>query len=159
MARRWAIVLSVIATLAALGLGLLATPASAVTEYHFSLFEKSSNHPLTNKSFRFKGALFDPQNRDDRVGSDRGKCKSKRPLEHLTARDALKCQGTFHLDGDIGGFGDIEYRGHIRFRPPDLTLNVVGGSDDFDGATGKWEIRPLNQRATKAINDYDFVVP
>jgi hypothetical protein len=139
--------------------GAVAAPASAVTEYHFSLFEKSSNHPLTNKSFRFKGALFDPQNRDDRVGSDRGKCKSKRPLEHLTARDALKCQGTFHLDGDIGGFGDIEYRGHIRFRPPDLTLNVVGGSDDFDGATGKWEIRPLNQSATKAINEYDFVVP
>jgi hypothetical protein len=158
MARRSAIVIGV-AGVMALGVALLASPASAVTEYHFTLFEKASFHDLTNKKFRFKGGLFDPQNRDNRVGSDHGQCKAKRPFELLTPRDALKCRGTAHLDGDIGGFGDIEYRGHIRARPPDSTLNVVGGSDDFAGATGTYEFRSLNRSGTKTMNEYDLVVP
>jgi hypothetical protein len=59
--------------------GAVAAPASAQTEYQFKLFEKQSfqgvpDEPEPGDRFRFKGKLFDPQNRDNRVGSDRGKC-------------------------------------------------------------------------------------
>jgi hypothetical protein len=158
MARRWAIVIGV-AGMMALGVALLASPASAVTEYHFKLFEKQSFHgvpanPEPGKGFRYKGKLFDPQNRDNRVGSDRGKCKIK-------PRDAVKCQGTAHLDGEIGGLGDIagdiEYRGTATRR--DSSFNVVGGSDDFDGVTGKTGFRNLNPDGTKIMTKWDLVVP
>ena len=61
MARRSAIVLSVTATLVAIGVALLASPASAVTEYKFKLFEKQSFHGVENpsgelsKGFRYNG--------------------------------------------------------------------------------------------------------
>jgi hypothetical protein len=135
--------------------GAVAAPASAQTEYQFKLFEKQSfqgvpDEPEPGDRFRFKGKLFDPQNRDNRVGSDRGKCTIK-------PRDKLKCEGTFHLDGEIGGVGDIEYRGTIG--PGDQTFKVVGGSDDFEGATGEVGFRNLNESGTKTMNKYDFVVP
>ncbi len=155
MARRSAIVLSVTATLAALGVALLAIPASAATEYQFKLFEKQSfqsvpANPEPGKGFRYTGKMFDPQNRDNRVGSDRGKCTIK-------PHDAVKCQGTTHLDGQIGGLGDIEYRGTATRR--NLGFNVVGGSGDFEGATGETGFRNLNENGTKIMTKWDFVVP
>ena len=154
MARRSAIVIGV-AGMMALGVALLASPASAQTEYQFKLFEKQSfqgvpEKPEPGDRFRFKGKLFDPQNRDNRVGSDRGNCTIKQ-------RDKLKCEGTFPLDGQIGGVGDIEYRGTIG--PGDQTFKVVGGSDDFEGAIGEVGFRNLNESGTKTMNKYDFVVP
>jgi hypothetical protein len=135
--------------------GAVAAPASAQTEYRFKLFEKQSfqgvpDNPEPGDRFRFKGKLFDPQNRDNRVGSDRGKCT-------IRPHRKLKCQGTFHLDGEIGGAGDIEYRGTIG--PGDQTFNIVGGSDDFEGASGEVGFRNLNETGTKTMNKYDFVVP
>jgi hypothetical protein len=154
MARRFAIVIGV-AGMMALGVALLATPASAVTEYHFKLFEKQSfqgvpANPEPGKGFRYKGKMFDPQNRDNRVGSDRGQCTIK-------PHGAVKCEGTTHLNGEIGGLGDIEYRGTAR--PNDQTFNVVGGSDDFDGATGKTGFRNLNRDGTKIMTKWDLLVP
>jgi hypothetical protein len=134
--------------------GAVAAPASAETEYHFKLFEKQSfqgvpANPEPGDRFRYKGKMFDPQDRDNRVGSDRGKCKLKR---HGTF-----CQGTTHLDGEIGGVGDIEYRGTATRRNPGF--NVVGGSDDFEGATGETGFRNLNRNQTKIMTKWDFVVP
>jgi hypothetical protein len=154
MGRRSAIVLSVTATLTALGVALLASPASAVTEYHFKLFEKQKfkgvpANPGPGDRFRYKGKMFDPQDRDNQVGSDRGKCKLKR---HGTF-----CQGTTHLDGEIGGVGDIEYRGTATVRH--YGFNVVGGSDDFEGATGEVGVRNLNEDGTKIMTKWDLVVP
>jgi hypothetical protein len=142
------------ATLAALGVALLASPASAVTEYHFKVFEKQSfqsvpANPEPGTGFRYKGKMFDPENRDNRVGSDRGYCKF-RP-------HGVFCQGTTHLDGEIGGLGDIKYRGIAR--PGDQTFNVVGGSDDFAGATGEVGFRDLNRSGTKTMTKWDLVVP
>jgi hypothetical protein len=156
MARRFAIVIGV-AGMMALGVALLASPASAVTEYHFKLFEKQSFHGVENpsgelsKGFRYKGKMFDPQNRDNRVGSDRGKCKFK------GAHGAVKCHGTTHLNGEIGGLGDIEYRGTATRRHPGF--NVVGGSGDFAGATGETGFRNLNPDGTNIMTKWDFVVP
>jgi hypothetical protein len=134
--------------------GAVAAPASAQTEYQFKLFEKQSfqgvpANPEPGERFRYKGKMFDPQNRDNRVGSDRGKCKLK--------RNGTFCEGTTHLDGEIGGVGDIEYRGTAR--PGDEAFNVVGGSDDFEGATGEVGFRNLNESGTKIMTKWDLVVP
>ena len=136
-------------------MGALVAPASAATEYHFKLFEKQSfqsvpANPEPGKGFRYKGKMFDPQNRDNRVGSDRGKCTIK-------PRDAVKCEGTVHLNGEIGGLGDIEYRGTATRR--DSSFNVVGGSDDFEGATGETGFRNLNRDGTKIMTKWDLLVP
>src|SRR4029450_13174080 len=105
--------------------------------------------------FRYKGKMFDPQDRDNQVGSDRGKCKIK------NLRGAVKCQGTTHLDGEIGGLGaiegDIEYRGTATVRH--YGFNVVGGSDDFEEATGDVGVRNLNEDGTKIMTKWDLVVP
>jgi hypothetical protein len=130
-------------------MGAVAAPASAVTEYHFRLFEKASYHGFTNKGFRFKGGLFDPQDRHNRVGSDHGRCEFR-------PHDTEWCKGTFHLDGEIGGVGDIKYRGRSGVGRP---FKVVGGSDDFAGATGSFEARFVNHNPKREINIYDFVVP
>jgi hypothetical protein len=110
-----------------------------------------------NKVFRYKGKMFDPQNRDNRVGSDRGKCK-------FTRSDAMPCKGTVHLDGEIGGLGDIEYGGTWR-RGVD-TFNVVGGTGDFAGATGETGFRNLRRGRPdyerfwpRIMTTWDLVVP
>jgi hypothetical protein len=133
----------------------VAAPASAVTEYHFKLFEKQTfqgvpANPEPGDGFRYKGKMFDPQNRDNRVGSDRGNCTIK-------PHDAVRCEGTTHLNGEIGGLGDIEYRGTAR--PGDEAFKVVGGSDDFDGATGEVGFRNLNESGTKIMTKWNLRVP
>jgi hypothetical protein len=141
--------LVVTGVIAALGIALLAIPASASFDHHFRVFEKARFHELSGgKAFRFKGKLFDPRNRHDRVGRDRGLCKIRPP-------EALKCRGTYHLNGEIGGFGDIGVSGNLR--PDDNRLNVVGGSDDFNGVAGKEVFRYLNRRGTKSIDKFDLV--
>jgi hypothetical protein len=141
--------LVVVATLAALGLALLAIPASASFDHHFRVFEKASFNPTPNEqAFRFKGKLFDPGNRHDRVGRDHGLCK-------VRPHNALKCRGTYHLNGEIGGLGDIKVRGNLR--RGDNRLNVVGGSGDFNGVAGKVVIRNLNRRGTKSMDKFDLV--
>jgi hypothetical protein len=136
--------LIVAAALAALGVGLLAIPASASFDHHFRVIEKASFHPTTN-GYRFKGKLFQSRNRDNRVGRDHGRCK----LSH----DAGRCHGIVHLNGEIGGFGDIAFRGNIRDH--DNRLNVVGGSGDFNGVAGKILLQNVNRRTT--ILHFDLV--
>jgi hypothetical protein len=137
------------AMLAALGLALLPISASASFDHRFTVFEKASFNPNPNETaFRFRGKLFDPRNRRDRVGRDRGHC-TVRP------HDALRCRGTFHLNGEIGGFGDIKYRGDLR--RGDRRFNVVGGSGDFQGVAGKWLYRGLNRSGTRSLNRFALV--
>jgi len=51
--------------LAALGVAMLAIPASASFDHHFRVFEKLSFHEIDN-GFRFTGKLFQVGNRDNR---------------------------------------------------------------------------------------------
>ena len=141
--------LIVAGVIAALGIALLAIPASASFDHHFRVFEKVRFHQLPGgKAFRFKGKLFDPQNRHDRVGRDHGACE-------IRPHETLRCRGTYHLNGEIGGFGDIKVRGNLR--PHDNRLNVVGGSGDFSGVAGKLVFRYLNKRGTKSMDKFDLV--
>jgi hypothetical protein len=141
--------LIVAAALAALGLALLAIPASASFDHHFRVFEKARFHELPGgDAFRFKGKLFQTGNRDNRVGRDHGLCK-------IRPHETLRCRGTYHLNGEIGGFGDIKVSGNLG--PDDNRLNVVGGSGDFNGVAGKEVFRYLNRSGTKSIDKFDLV--
>ena len=137
------------AVMVAAGLiGAQAAPASASFDHHFRVFEKVSFNPTPNEqAFRFKGKLFDPGNRHNRVGRDHGVCK-------VRPHNALKCRGTYHLNGEMGGVGDIKVRGNLR--QGDNRLSVVGGTGDFNGVAGKEVIRDLNQRGTKSIDKFDL---
>jgi hypothetical protein len=138
-----------VATLAALGMALLPIPASASFDHHFTVFEKAHFNPNPNETaFRVRGKLFDPRNRHDRVGRDRGHCT-------VAPHNSLRCRGTFHLNGEIGGFGDIKYRGD--FGRGDIRFNVVGGSGDFKGVAGKWLFQSLNRSGTKSLNHFALV--
>ena len=141
--------LIVTGAIATLGVGLLVTSASASFYHHFRVVEKARFHQVRNgKAFRFKARLFDPRNRHDRVGRDHGLCR-------IRPHETLRCRGTYHLNGEIGGFGDIKVRGNIR--PHDNRLNVVGGSGDFNGVAGKFQFRNLNKSGTKAMDKFDLV--
>ena len=142
--------LIVAATLAALGLALLPIPASASFDHHFTVLEKDVFKPNANETaFRFRGKLFDPRNRDDRVGRDRGLCK-------VRPHNSLLCRGIYHLNGEIGGFGDIKVRGDIHL-PNDLKVNVVGGSGDFNGVAGKLVFEFLNKSGSKTLDHFALV--
>jgi hypothetical protein len=125
---------------AALGVAVLATPASAIFDHHFSVISKTrSFERITQNKFRFTDVLLNPQNRSDRVGRDRGTCKR--------ANHALRCHAREHLNGEIGGFGDILVRGDLERN--DNRVNVVGGTDDFDGVAGKMIVRTLTRNKDK----------
>jgi hypothetical protein len=152
-------------SLAVVLLAAAASTASAATEYHVQLFEKQSFQGWKFKAgdvFRYKGKMFDPQNRDNRVGSDRGKCKFTGSRRNPS--DTVLCEGTIHLNGELGGSGDIEYGGTLRHG--DDTFDVVGGSGDFAGATGETGFRNLVKRGRPAerfwprlMTTWDLVVP
>ena len=140
--------LIVTGVIAALGLALFAIPASATFDHQFRVFEKASFQTLpSGEAFRFKGKLFDPRNRHDRVGRDHGVCK-------IRPHETLRCRGTYHLNGEIGGFGDIKVKGNLR--PEDQRLSVVGGSGDFNGVAGKEVFRYLNPSGTRSIDKFDL---
>jgi hypothetical protein len=153
---------SILALSVAVVLLAAASTASAATEYHFQLFEKQSFQGWGEKVFRYKGKMFDPQDRDNRVGSDRGKCKLTGGRRNPT--DSVRCEGTLHLNGEIGGSGDIEYGG--TWRRGDDTFDVVGGSGDFAGATGETGFRNLRRGRPdyerfwpRMMTTWDLVVP
>ena len=138
----------VAATLAALGVALFAVPASASFDRHFRVYEKAVFHETAN-GFRFKGKLFDPGNRHNRVGRDRGRVKIEDhpPVGHV--------RGVIRLNGEIGGRGKIKYRGNIRRN--DNRLIVVGGTGDFNGVAGKVVFHNVNRIGTKTVDEFDLV--
>ena len=116
------------AALAALGTAVVASPAFAF-DHHFTVLSKEkSGHQVGQNKFRFEDKLLDPHNRHDKVGKARGLCRFKHPGK-------TKCHVRVHLNGEIGGFGDIKVKGDLDGGPNHLV--VLGGSDDFDGVAGK----------------------
>ena len=93
--------------IATLGVAILAIPASASFDRHFNVIEKGvSGEPVGEHAFRFKNKLVQPHNRDNRVGSDQGICRE-------APHRKLRCRAVVHLNGEIGGFGDIRVCGDI----------------------------------------------
>jgi hypothetical protein len=115
------------AALAALGAAVLASSAVAF-DHHFTVISKEKSGHQVGNTFRFKDKLLDPDNRHDKVGRLHGLCRFKHPGK-------TKCHARVHLNGEIGGFGDLRVRGDLDGGPNHLV--VLGGSADFDGVAGK----------------------
>ena len=122
--------------IAALSLALLASTASASFDPHFSVIAKQTSGHQGQSSFRFKDRLFNPANLHDRVGRDWGRCKFRHHVRKI------RCRALAHLNGDIGGFGDIRVRGTLGHH--DNRLNVVGGTHDFRGVAGKVTVHTIH---------------
>ena len=128
--------------IATLGVAMLAIPASASFDRHFSVISKEvSGEPVGENGFRSKDKLLQPHNRDNRVGRDKATCRA------APDRRKIRCHAVVHLNGEIGGFGDIRVRGD--FGRGDNRLNVVGGTGDFNGVAGKMLVHDLSRRASK----------
>ena len=126
--------------IATLGVAMLAIPASASFDRHFSVIGKQvSGGPVGENAFRFKDKLLQPHNRSNRVGRAKGICRA--------SQRATRCHAVVHLNGKIGGFGDIRVRGNIG--RGDNRFNVVGGTGDFNGVAGKMLLGNLGPRADR----------
>jgi hypothetical protein len=130
-----------VGVLAGLAAVVLAIPASASFDHHFSVIAKQTSGQRTHNGFRFKDHLLNRRNRHDRVGRDWGRCKFKENIRKI------RCRAVAHLNGDVGGFGDINVSGDLGRR--DHRLNVVGGTDDFRGVAGKVKIHSLSGKVDR----------
>ena len=137
--------------IATLGVAMLAIPASASFDRHFSVIGKQvSGGPVGENAFRFKDKLLQPHNRANRVGRLKGICRAASPR-------AIRCHADVHLNGEIGGFGDLRVRGNIAAVAGlgDNRFNVVGGTGDFNGVAGKMLLHNLGRRADRL--NFDLV--
>jgi hypothetical protein len=117
------------AVVAALGAALLATSAFAFDPHFYVHQRYKSGHDTGQNTFVRQDKLLDPHNRQNRVGRDRWKCHVK------SHPSRLKCRALIHLNGGIGGKGYIRVKGVIQHK--DKYLNVVGGSRQFNGVSGR----------------------
>lgn len=118
--------LLLLGALAALGTMLIATPASASFDSHFTVRGHHFKlHAVSHHRITFKVVL--KKNRA-RVGRARGRCHD------LNSREA-QCHITYHLNGRVGGKGDIHARG--QFGKGRERFDVTGGNGDFNGVAGK----------------------
>ena len=103
-------------------------PASASFDSHFAVISETVQSHETDDGVRFREHLFQIDNPSNRIGRDKGGC-APRPNRKF------KCKVLVHLNGEVGGFGDLRINGNFGFG--DRRLNVTGGTDDFAGVAGK----------------------
>ena len=116
------------AAIAALGTAVVASPAFAF-DHHFNVVARHGTIKRAGPHvFQNKERLVDPNNHRDKVGSLRGPCREK--------SGHFKCRFVVHLNGEIGGLGDLKLKGDLD--PGSDRLAVVGGSGQFHGVTGKF---------------------
>lgn len=113
---------------AVIALAVLAIPASARIDHHFTVLTKRTSAHRTGDTLHFTEALFATSNPDNQVGHDQVRC-------HESPSHKFKCRATVHLNGEVGGFGSLRVNGNLG--PGDDRLNVLGGTDDFASAAGK----------------------
>ncbi len=129
---RKSVLAMVISALAVIG---TASPASAGSfDSHFSVNSKTTEvHRTAQGGFAFRDILRDPFDRTDRVGRDHGRCE---PTNERGTN--FECRIVVHLNGEVGGFGDLLVKGNASGN--DNNLLVVNGTDDFNGVVGKMAI-------------------
>jgi hypothetical protein len=135
------------AALAVLGVAVFATSASAF-DHHFTVLAKQKSAQRAHNSVRFKDKLLDPNNRHNKVGRDRGKCRFS------PRKEKVKCHAVIHLNGEIGGVGNIRVRGDVE--RDDHHLVVLGGTRQFDGVAGKMTIHNTKNRRIDRLH-FDLV--
>jgi hypothetical protein len=126
----------------------VAAPAEgrALFDRHFKVVEQNVGSRELPDGLAFRSVLLNPFNVDNRVGHLRGRC-------HDGGGGKARCAARIHLDGAIGGFGDLIVRGNTG--RGDSTLNVVDGSGDFGGRiAGKMVIKGLDR--TTSLLKFDL---
>ena len=118
--------------LTAAAFAAIVLPASASLDSHFAVISDTVQSHRTDDGFRFREQLFQIDNPSNRIGRDKGGCSAR-------AHRKFKCKVLFHLNGEVGGFGDLRVNGN--FGPGDNRLNVTGGTGDFAGVAGKVELK------------------
>jgi len=118
--------LLLLGALAALGTMLIAAPASASFDSHFTVRGHDFKLRQVSKTrIEFKVKL---RKHGTRVGRAHGRC-------HDVSRHEAKCHIHYHLNGRVGGRGTIGAVG--RFGKGRERFNVTGGTGDFNGVAGK----------------------
>jgi hypothetical protein len=120
---------------------VFASSASAF-DHHFTVLSKTKSGQRDGSVFRFEDVLLNPNDRSDRVGRDHGKCRF--------SRQESKCRAVIHLNGKIGGSGDIRVKGDTGRN--DKRLNVVGGSGQFDGVAGKMKLHGTQNKRVDRLH-------
>jgi hypothetical protein len=103
-------------------------PASASFDSHFAVIAEGVQSHETDDGFVFRDHLFQSDNPSNRIGRSKGGCAER-------AHHKIKCKILVHLNGEVGGFGDLRISGN--FGRGDHRLNVTGGTGDFAGVGGK----------------------
>jgi hypothetical protein len=112
-----------------------AAPASGSFDHHFtvSLGTRSYREIDPNRHrTKFKVRMVDADHRHVRVGRLWGVCRKP--------GRAVRCRFYAHLNGRVGGRGNLTIKGHISSGRAPTHLFVVRGSDDFQGARGRFTI-------------------
>jgi hypothetical protein len=127
----------------------IALPASAGAsfDHHFSVVSRDLRFHEIPGGFIGHTELVDPDNFAARVGKGKIKC-----LFNERNRKA-RCRVALHLDGTIGGFGDLLLKGNVG--RGESTVLVVNGSGDFAGAVGKAFIHDPEE--SDNLIDFDLV--
>ena len=135
-------------SLAAVLAASLAVPAMASLDPHFKVVTKTvHHHQLGNGRVAFYEKVIDPHRPQNKVGYDHGVCKPDGPV-------AAFCKATFHLDGEIGGHGDIRVAGKLfQGSPP---LEVIGGTGAFEGVGGTVTIEPSDLGDKYGLQIFDL---
>jgi hypothetical protein len=119
--------LAAIAAATALGAISLAGPASARTEFDFSVFTKQVASHQTESGFKFREQLFQIDNPSNQVGNDRVHCVRGNG-------NKLRCRAIVHMNGEVGGAGFLRVEGNVG--RGDDRLNITAGTGDFARAGG-----------------------
>jgi hypothetical protein len=107
----------------------LAVPAMASFDPHFRVVTKGIHaHAVAHDGTAFYEKVIDPRRPQNKVGYDHGVCRPAGPV-------ASFCKLAFHLDGEIGGHGDI-YVADKVYQGKDW-LKVVGGTGAFEDVGGR----------------------
>jgi hypothetical protein len=126
---------------AALAIGAIALPVSATASFdrHFTVISKDVRGHETTNGFAFRIVLLNPFNTANQVGYGHAKCRAER------GDRKVRCRVFVHLDGTIGGFGDLIAKGNIG--RGDNSLQIVDGTGDFGGEiAGKVIVHRVNDR-------------
>jgi hypothetical protein len=137
--RRGRVASVVVAAVAAVAAVAIAVPSNALAfDHHFSLISKDTSGHGTSNGFSFRFDLLNTHDDRDYVGHGHGKCRADQGRK-------AKCKVKVHLDGAVGGAGDLLVKGN--FGRGDHTLNVVDGNGAFGGGiAGKVRVTSISNR-------------
>ena len=126
--RRFA--LAVLGSIAAMAVAT--TTAGASFDPHFTVITTFISGEERNGAFHFKFRVLDELDHSDTVGNGTGRCRQHKKI---------RCRAELHLNGEVGGRGDLVVKGN-EGGGGDTSFLVVDGSGDFGGVAGKMVIQP-----------------